>query len=555
MPRQSINLGNTPGDGSGDGLRTALSKCEANFVELYEVQAASASQAELDDHVEDTNNPHNVTKGQVGLGNVDNTSDASKPISTATQAALNLKLNANDPSVTNARTPTGGAGGVLSGSYPNPGFAVDMATQSELDAVSAQLPAKADLVGGKVPSSQLPSVALTDYLGAVSSQSAMLLLTAEPGDFCFRTDQGIAYFCVAGNGSLIAHWQAVSTPASVGVTSVNGHVGVVVLGKGDIDLGNVDNTSDASKPISTATQTALNGKAAVSHTHSITDLPVASQAEAEAGSNSTKVMTPQRVAQAIAFQSPPLVRGSGLVQGHTSAGSDALPARIDQGTNGAGLFHPGDTFRIIQADISFDFYFEVVDGGSPGNPAAVAVDIAGLSDVESQFAAFINTVGINGFPGTIQYSGGENFCRFETEGAGSSVTLAVEFWPASGGGDRPFTTAFNASAQGADEVAPSGAINEVTIIPQSGTKTIKPVAIYCAGPGVGVGIELALKVGSSYFPLCTNLAPHQSGVISSIGSFYNEWLAGRASAALVARMTDTPPVGGSQRLVAVVEQI
>ena len=38
-----------------------------------------------------------------------------------------------DPRLTDARTPTGGAGGVLSGSYPNPGFAVDMATQQELE--------------------------------------------------------------------------------------------------------------------------------------------------------------------------------------------------------------------------------------------------------------------------------------------------------------------------------------------------------------------------------------------------------------------------------------
>ena len=45
-----------------------------------------------------------------------------------------------------------------------------------------------------------------------------------------------------------------------GVTSVNGKTGDVTLAKSNIGLGNVDNTSDANKPISTATQTALNGK-------------------------------------------------------------------------------------------------------------------------------------------------------------------------------------------------------------------------------------------------------------------------------------------------------
>jgi hypothetical protein len=42
------------------------------------------------------------------------------------------------------------------------------------------------------------------------------------------------------------------------VDSVNGQTGVVVLDKSDIGLDQVDNTSDLNKPISTATQTALN---------------------------------------------------------------------------------------------------------------------------------------------------------------------------------------------------------------------------------------------------------------------------------------------------------
>jgi hypothetical protein len=43
--------------------------------------------------------------------------------------------------------------------------------------------------------------------------------------------------------------------------SVNGHTGVVTVTKSDVGLSNVDNTSDANKPISTATQTALDTKA------------------------------------------------------------------------------------------------------------------------------------------------------------------------------------------------------------------------------------------------------------------------------------------------------
>jgi hypothetical protein len=49
----------------------------------------SHSQITLDDGT----NPHGTTKADVGLGNVDNTSDADKPISTATQTALDAKKN------------------------------------------------------------------------------------------------------------------------------------------------------------------------------------------------------------------------------------------------------------------------------------------------------------------------------------------------------------------------------------------------------------------------------------------------------------------------------
>ena len=63
----------------------------ATVVQLRLTAGSVTTQTDLAAHTSSTANPHNVTKTQVGLGNVDNTSDASKPVSTATQTALNAK--------------------------------------------------------------------------------------------------------------------------------------------------------------------------------------------------------------------------------------------------------------------------------------------------------------------------------------------------------------------------------------------------------------------------------------------------------------------------------
>lgn len=66
----------------------------------------------VNEHKADLNNPHKVTKAQVGLGDCDNTSDLDKPVSTAVQAALDLKaaiayVDAQDAaSITQARHET-----------------------------------------------------------------------------------------------------------------------------------------------------------------------------------------------------------------------------------------------------------------------------------------------------------------------------------------------------------------------------------------------------------------------------------------------------------------
>lgn len=82
-----VGLGNV--DNTSD-LNKPISTATQTALDL------KANQSALNSHVASTANPHLVTKAQVGLGNVDNTSDLNKPVSTATQAALNLKADLAD---------------------------------------------------------------------------------------------------------------------------------------------------------------------------------------------------------------------------------------------------------------------------------------------------------------------------------------------------------------------------------------------------------------------------------------------------------------------------
>lgn len=80
------------------GIMTAADKTKLNGLKDQAGITADidAVQTNLETHINNKTNPHEVTKDQVGLGNVDNTSDANKPISNATQTALNGKFSATD---------------------------------------------------------------------------------------------------------------------------------------------------------------------------------------------------------------------------------------------------------------------------------------------------------------------------------------------------------------------------------------------------------------------------------------------------------------------------
>ncbi|UTN92944.1 minor tail protein [Gordonia phage Finkle] len=146
----------------------------------------------------------------------------------------------------------GGAPGELGGTWDHP-------TVTGWDA-------KADLVGGVVPSSQIPALATTETY-VVADEAERLALTCETGDVAVQTgNPGRGSYILKGTDpSLPSDW-VVLTPPDSAVTSVNGYQGIVVLGKADVGLGSVDNTPDEAKPVSGPQQAALDGKVPTSRT-------------------------------------------------------------------------------------------------------------------------------------------------------------------------------------------------------------------------------------------------------------------------------------------------
>ena len=158
---------------------------------------------------------------------------------------------------------------------------------------------------GKVPLTQINDA----LLGAVNYKGTYNALTNTPALPAAATTNKGYYYIVSTAGTqfgltlAVGDW-IISSGTSYGkvdnnnsVTSVAGRQGNIVLTKSDVGLGNVDNTSDANKPVSTATQTALNLK---QNSLGFTPENVANKATSLASPDNTKYPTSLAVSNAIA---------------------------------------------------------------------------------------------------------------------------------------------------------------------------------------------------------------------------------------------------------------
>jgi hypothetical protein len=189
----------------------------------------------------------NLSKTDLGLSNVNNTSDREKPISRATQAELDTKA---DGATVDA---------ALATKYNSADATAALALKLDANKVAvANGVASLDALG-KVPTDQIPAISFSSVKVLGSEAEMLALSSAVVGSVVIRTDINKNYVLAAANPAVRANWIELLTPAPP-VQTVNGYSGNVSITKADLGLGNVQNTSDADKVISTRTQTALDTK-------------------------------------------------------------------------------------------------------------------------------------------------------------------------------------------------------------------------------------------------------------------------------------------------------
>ena len=214
-------------------------------------------------------------KGDVNLGNVANLAPADMPLSTAATAALALKLDASTVGVSVASLVAGGPTSQLPDRPPG-------ARWLWLTAARLALPVwddltiayqKSDSTTWGLDADANPSVAgnwtlmgSTAVDGSVSTFNGRTgVVMPQTGDYTAAQvgadAAGVAASSMATHlAASDAHSQyttVAEAAAAAPVQSVNGMTGSVTITKASIGLSNVDNTSDANKPVSTLQQAAI----------------------------------------------------------------------------------------------------------------------------------------------------------------------------------------------------------------------------------------------------------------------------------------------------------
>jgi hypothetical protein len=190
-----------------------------------------------------------IDKTMVGLGNVDNTSDANKPVSTAAQTALDLKAPLASPALTGTPTAPTAAANTDTTQIATTAF-VKTAVANLVDGAPELLDTLNELAAAISDDANFATTLTTSVGTKVSkagdTMTGLLVLSADPSENLGAATK--QYVDTAESDAITAAGTAAGTAISNAVAA---------LTKSSVGLANVDNTSDANKPVSTAQATAI----------------------------------------------------------------------------------------------------------------------------------------------------------------------------------------------------------------------------------------------------------------------------------------------------------
>ena len=393
-------------------------------------------------------------KSDVGLGSVDNTSDANKPLSTAVSAALSNKVdkvagkelstndytsaektklsgiaanatqNSSDASLRDRSTHTGsqpvstitGLQTALDGKQAAGDYATNTAlttglvakanishthNQDDITGLTTVLNSKADassvpaqfnpiaganvLLSGSYPNITIATSGSDGAVDSINGNTGIVVLdqddigdgaTAKQFTATEKTKlSGISTGATANDtdANLKNRANHTGTQAQSTITNLTTDLAAKAplaspaftgtptgITKAHVGLGNVDNTADAEKPVSTATQTALNGKSNSSHTHAGSDITGTGKSATTflrgdntwvVPTNTTYTPASQAEIENASSTTARLITGQRMAQGAIAATASAIASKADSSELSAHIGNASNPHSVTKAQV------------------------------------------------------------------------------------------------------------------------------------------------------------------------------------------------------------